>query len=353
MRLASSVLAVILAALFVGLLIVIHEAGHFFFARWGGMRVDRFSVGFGPVIYKQQVGETQFVVSAIPLGGYVQVAGMDPEDGTESDDPRGYHKRSFWERFSMVLGGPAANYAAALLIMWGYFAVFNVQFTGPFRVVNVLPDTAAAEAGFKAGDIIVGSPDAELTDRKAVLKAIRDTGGKPLRLDVERDGARQQIAVSPKAVGGGFRLGIQFEETAGHNQPLGPIEGLTRAAQNIWAQSAGLLNVLSRLVTAPREVSGNLAGPIGIVQQLARAIESAPVAALATVGSLSVALGLFNLLPIPALDGSRLLFLVIGAIRRRPVPPKFENLVHGVGIVLLLGLMLVVSWNDVMRWLAG
>ena len=346
-------LAVILAALFVGLLIIIHEAGHYFAARWGGMRVNRFSVGFGPVLYKSRVGETQFEVGAVPLGGFVEIAGMSEADGTEPDDPRSYRNRTFFQKFNAILGGPLANYAAAVVIFWGYFGAFNIQFTGPFRIMNVLPDTAAAAAGLQSGDLITGSPDAALNDRQAVLEAIQGSEGRPLRLEIERDGAAQTVTVEPRPVGGGYQLGINFQETAGDRQPLGLVSGLTRAVESIWAQSVGLLTVLSRLVTAPSEASGNLAGPIGIVQQLARAIESAPVAALLTVGSLSVALGLFNLLPIPALDGSRLLFLMIGAIRRRPVPPQLENTVHGVGFLLLLGLMLIVSWNDVMRWLAG
>ena len=354
MRLACWVLAVLLAVLFVGLLIVIHEAGHFFAARWGGMRVNRFSIGFGPVLYKSRVGETQFQVSAIPFGGFVDIAGLNEEDGTDPDDPRSYQNRSFIEKFTAVLAGPVANYAAAIVILWAYFGAFNVQFTGPFRVVSVLPDTAAAEAGLKAGDVIVSSPAAELTDRRAVLRAIRDSKGEPLALRIERAGEAQTVSVRPRANGqGGYQLGIQFEETAGVSEPLGFAEGLSRSVQSVWAQSKGLLSVLSRLFTAPSEVSGNLAGPIGIVQQLARAIDSAPVAALATVGALSVALGLFNLLPIPALDGSRLLFLLIGAIRRRPVPARLENTVHGVGFLMLLGLLVLVSWNDVMRWLAG
>ncbi len=345
--------AVVLAALFIGLLIVIHEAGHFLLARWGGMRVDRFSIGFGPVIYKQQIGETQFQVSALPLGGFVQVAGMDPEDGSAREDPRSYQNRSFWEKFSMVLGGPLANYLAAVVILWGFFAVYNIEFSGPFRIVKVLPDTAAAEAGLKDGDLIIGSPQVSLTDRRSVLQAIQDSEGRTLKLNVERDGKRIEVSVQPRPVGSGYQLGIQFRGTAGNRKPLGPALGLSKAAEEVWFQSQGLLNALSGLVTRPSEAAGSLAGPIGIMQQLARAIEAAPVDALRTVASLSVALGLFNLLPIPALDGSRLVFLIVGAVRRRPVPPKVENLVHGVGIMLLLGLMVVISWNDVMRWLAG
>ncbi|MEM7674887.1 MAG: M50 family metallopeptidase, partial [Myxococcota bacterium] len=188
---------------------------------------------------------------------------------------------------------------------------------------------------------------------KAVLQAIQDSGGDPLALKILREGQPQVVSVVPKAAGSRYRLGIRFEETAGVSAPLGFTAGFTQATQSIWAQSTGLLSVLSRLATQPSEVSGSLSGPIGIVQQLARAIESAPMAAMATVGALSVALGLFNLLPIPALDGSRLLFLIIGAIRRRPVPPKLENTVHAVGLLLLMGLLLLVSWNDVMRWLSG
>ena len=352
-RLVEGVVAVALAALFIGLLIVIHEAGHFLWARWGGMRVDRFSIGFGPVIYKQQIGETQFQVSALPLGGFVQVAGMDPEDGSAREDPRSYQNRSFWEKFWMVLGGPLANYVAAVVIFWGFFAVYNIEFGGPFRIVQVLPDTAAAEGGLKDGDLIVGSPQVSLTDRRSVLQAIQDSKGQTLKLHIERDGKRMEVSVQPRPAGSGYQLGIQFQGTAGNRNPLGPVAGLSKAVEEVWFQSRALLTALSGLVTRPSEAAGSLAGPIGIVQRLSQAIEAAPMAALRSVASLSVALGLFNLLPIPALDGSRLVFLIAGAIRRRPVPPKVENLVHGVGIMLLLGLMVVISWNDVVRWLAG
>ena len=353
MRVGVVVLPVILAALFIGLLIVIHEAGHYFAAKWGGMRVNRFSVGFGPVLYKNTVGETQFQVSALPLGGFVDIAGLSDEDGTPADDPRSYQNRSFWERFNAVLAGPVANYAAALLILWGYFALYNVQFAGPFKVTQVVPDSAAASAGLEAGDWIVGVEGVDIQDREGFLAAIRDSEGQPLKLQVKRDEAVRDISVAPQAVGATYRLGIHFEGTAGLYEPLGLVEGLKRSGDAIWQQSVGLLSVLSRLVTAPSEATGSLSGPIGIVRGLSRAIETAPVASLKTVAEISIALGLLNLLPIPALDGSRLLFLLIGAIRRRRVPPRLENTVHGVGFLLLFGLLIVVSWNDVMRWVFG
>lgn len=345
------VLPVILAMLFVGLLITIHESGHYLAARWGGMRVNRFSIGFGPILYKRQVGETQFQVAAIPLGGFVDIAGLAENDGTEPSDPRSFQNRSFAERFTAVLAGPVANYATALLVFWVYFAAFNVERTGPFRVLQVDANSAAAEGGLETGDLIVGTADAKLTDRAAFLAAIQGSEGQPLRLDVIRDGEALQISVAPQPVNGGYRLGIQFDESTGVAKPLGVFEGLSRSVARIWTESKMLLTMLSRLVTGSG--SGTLGGPIEIVRQLAGSIDAAPVAAFATVGSLSVALGLLNLLPIPALDGARLVFLLVGAIRRQRVPPRIENTIHSVGVLLLLGLMLVISWNDVLRWLGG
>ncbi len=338
----------VIAVLLVGLLIIVHEAGHYFAAVWGGMKVNRFSIGFGPVIYKSQLGETQFQLGALPLGGFVEVDGLAQTEGTPSDDPRSYRNRPFGARFFMVLAGPLANYLLAIVLLWAYFAVFNVAFTA-IEVTRVQAGTAAADAGIEEGDLIVASPDFEVPNQRALLKAVRESKGRPLTVTLMRGESTRTATIAPRLVDGSYRLGIEFWPTGEQRRPLGIGEGFTSSLTFVWNQSVGILTILSKLWTSEAQ----LAGPVGIVAELSSGLERAPARVLMQTGLLSISLGLLNLLPIPALDGSRLLFLLVGAIRRRPVPPRLENTIHGLGLLLLLGLLVLVSIGDILRWING
>lgn len=338
-----SAASIAFAILAVGLLIIIHEAGHFWVAKKSGMRVSRFSVGFGPVLFKTDHGDTQFRISAIPLGGYVQIDGMSPHDGTDPDAPGAFANRPFHLKFATILGGPAANYLLGFFLLFVYLAAFYEAPMPPIRVLQVMPDSAAAEGGLQEKDLVVGIGNARFETVDDFVVAIEESDGTPIPFRVLRDGREQTIALTPKRSAGAYRLGVSFAPAEYRVQPRPLSRAFVDAGRQTVAMSVGMLVALASIF----DEGARLSGPIGIVKGLSREVRRSLTAAMQRVAHLSIALGLFNLLPIPALDGSRLLFLLVGAIRRKPVEPRLEQVIHFVGFVLLLGLLLIVSIKDV------
>jgi regulator of sigma E protease len=344
--------SIVLAIIAVGVLIIIHEAGHFFAARWSGMSVSRFSIGFGPSIARVRRGETEFQVGAIPLGGFVQIDGMSPGDGTDPDAPGSFASRPFHQKFAAILAGSAANYVLGFALLVFFYAVFAYEPRPPVLVKEVVADSPAATAGLMAGDQLVGTASAAFARLDDFPAAIAARGGEPVDFLVERGGQRRVVTVDPEPrPGGGFIIGIAYEAGGRVKQELSLGEAAGRSLDELWRTSAGTVLALAALVTPGG--SAGVSGPIGIVQGLSARVEKSLSDALAEVARLSIALGFFNLLPIPALDGSRLLFLFVGLVRRRPVDARLEQLIHVSGLVLLLALMVLVSIKDIMRWVTG
>ncbi|MEM1025152.1 MAG: M50 family metallopeptidase [Myxococcota bacterium] len=342
-----AIASIVLAILAVGVLIIFHEAGHYFAAKWSGMRVSRFSIGFGPVIYKTGTrGETEFVVSLIPFGGYVAIDGMNPEDGTPHDDPAGYHAKPFFAKFGTILAGPVANYILAFLLFFGFFAFFYVEQMPPIRVTDIKAESAAAQAGLEEGDILIGTQDGPFEAFDDVRAVIQASEGEPIAFSVRREGETQMIQVQPEPVGGGYLIGIHYEGIETRSRPLGVVKGASVAAQKVVLATKNAFMGLAGLVTGQVGL-GAVDGPIGIVKQLSDTAQRSAPGTLVMVAGLSVALGFFNLLPLPALDGGRLMFLLFAAVRRKPIEQRLESYIHVAGFLLLLGLILVVSVGDV------
>ncbi len=338
-----SIASIALAILALGVLIIVHEFGHYWFAKRGGMRVSRFSVGFGPVLLRKKTEETEFVISAVPLGGYVMVDGLNPQDGTDPDDPDGYQRKPFHLKLAMVLGGPFANYVLGFLMLIVFLGAFREVGEPPVRLVEVAPESAAQEAGLVAGDIITGTASVAFTSLDDFGQAIDAAKGSPIPFVVKRNGESKTVIVTPKKKGDVYRVGVSYEAAVLKDAPLPWGEALSGAWTATWKTSSGILIGLASIFDS----DARLSGPIGIVKGLSRQVRRSLSTALRDVATLSIALGLFNLLPIPGLDGSRILFLVVAAVRRRPLKPEWENAIHLVGLAALLLLMVVVSYRDI------
>ncbi len=348
MGLASIVLAVIA----VGVLIVVHEAGHHLAARWSRMTVRRFSIGFGPVLARFERGGTEFQLGAVPLGGFVQIDGLAPGDGTDPEAPGSFQARPFHQRFATILAGPAANYLLGFALLFVFHVAFHSEPRPPIRVEQVAEGSPAALAGLQPGDLVIGTSSAAFAEVDDFTRSIAAAGGAPVDFVVERGGARRtvRVAARPRA-GGGHVIGVAYAPAARVERPLGPAEAARASLDEVARISAGTIQALGALVTPGAGVG--VSGPIGIVQGLSAQVRSSLAGALAEVARLSIALGFFNLLPIPALDGSRLLFLFVGMVRRRPVDARLEQILHVVGMVLLLALLALVSMKDLARWVLG
>ena len=337
--------SIVVAVLALGVLVIIHEAGHFVAARMGGMRVSRFSVGFGPALFASRRGGTEFRVGAIPFGGYVQIDGMHPEDGTDPSRPDSFANRPRHLRAAAILAGPAANYVLAFLMLSVFYAGFATEPEPPFEVLQVQSESAAASAGLQEGDVLVGTSAGTFKHYDDLDTVIENAEGAPVRFDVRRGSEDLEISVRPQRSGDDWRIGIAFRPLASRPVDLGVGEAVARAGGDLVKVSGLLLEGLASLVQTPSDVS--VSGPVGIVKGLSNQVQRSWVDAFRVVAHLSIMLGFFNLLPIPALDGARLLFLGVGAVRGREVEPRLEAVVHGVGFILLIGLMVVVSWFDI------
>jgi regulator of sigma E protease len=328
----------------VSLLIVLHELGHFLLARAFGMRVHKFSVGFGPSLLSRRFGETVWQLAAVPLGGYVQIQGMGGDE-TDPGDGRGFKDKPRWQRALVLLGGPVANWIVAAVCLTLLASTVGLRdLTTPSTELDTVEEgSAAAKAGLLQGDRIVAADEVPIADWDTLVSQIRSHPDTPLRLTVERAGARVEVTATPARSGDHGVLGVQ---PAARLVRYGAAAGLVAGVRQTVALTVEQTRLLWGVVTGQRE--GKLSGLPGIVKTLSAQAKKSFGRFFDTLATLSIVLFILNLAPIPALDGGRLAFLSVEAIRRRPLSETVEAWVHGVGLVLLLGLILFVSVRDLL-----
>ena len=346
-----TILYVLLAILLLGVLIIAHELGHFLMARATGIAVKEFSIGFGPKLFqrKSKKHDTLFTLRPIPMGGYCMFYGDDDPDGATQDDPRNYNKAAVWKRMLTVLAGPLMNFVLAFVVTVVMMACYGVVQSSPY-VYEVEAGQPAAEAGLLPGDEFVRIGDAPLADQttEAVSQAIGAAGDQPIVLTIRRDGAEQTFTVIPRydEAQGRYRIGVTISAKL-INMPAGQV--LPETFRYMGEAAGAILGALGKLVTTGEGLD-QTTGPIGVVQLVAEQTQQYGLQMfLNLLVVISINLGLFNLIPIPGLDGSRVVFMAIEAIRGKPVSPKIESTVHMIGFVLLIGLMLVFTFKDIGR----
>lgn len=325
-------------------LILIHEAGHFLVARAFNMRVKRFSLGFfKPIVeWKPKGSETTYAIGSVPLGGYVQVDGLSPADEVDPEDKRSYANQPAYARFLMVLAGPAANFFAAVIFFYVLFiAGIPVAVDTP-EIGQVTPGEPAAAAGIEPGDLVLGVDDDEVSTWDEMAAHIHGSPGKALRLRLRRGGEERVVEVTPADQGG---LGLVGITPATRLETRGPGEAVGGAFLLAAASSAGMLVGLWRIASC-QSSSASVAGPVGIVQMSAGWFRAGWRSYMMFLAQISLSLFLFNFLPLPALDGGRMTFLVAELVTRRRVGRVFEGYVHFAGFVLLVGLLLLITLRD-------
>ncbi len=352
--------------LVLSVLVFVHEFGHFIVARWCGVTVKAFSVGFGPELigFTDRRG-TRWKLAAIPLGGYVRFLGDEDEsvvgDGAVALTPQeregAFASKNVYQRAAIVAAGPIANFLLAIVIFAGFVAIYGLnEIEGPItpRISSIEPNTPAAEAGLKEGDLIVvvnGTPIAVFSELQDI---VRQSGGIPLTLGVEREGPPAEtldVVVTPRLVPVDelgivkqVRLGIQAAGTPIHVD-YSIAEGVAFGVSQSWQ----IVDLTFRWIGglfAGRESISQLSGPLGIAQLTGQAAQDGLPQLVFLAGFLSVSVGLFNLFPIPILDGGRLVFYAIEAVRRRPLSAKTQDFSLRFGIVLILLIMVVAFTND-------
>lgn len=338
-------MSIIVALLIFGLLIFFHELGHFLLAKRGGIGVTSFSIGMGPAIWKKQIGETEYALRILPFGGSCAMIGED----TESDEENAFNKKGVWTRISVVAAGPIFNFVLAFV-----GAVIMVLCIGSDKpvIAEMMEGYPAYEAGVRAGDEIISMNGRKIGVYRDVSMYIRLHQGEAVELVYARDGERYETTVVPKMSEDGYYLmGI----TGGaYTKCENPIEVVKYAGAEVGYWIHMVFDSLKMLISGQvgREDVG---GPVRIVGMMGDVYEeSAKIGLFAVfinmlnmVIFLSANLGVMNLLPIPALDGGRLFILLIEAVTRKRVPERIEGYIHMAGFAVLMGLMVLILFNDI------
>jgi regulator of sigma E protease len=345
----SGAVAVAVVVLAFGLLIVVHELGHFALARVFGMRVERFSVGFGPVLLRRTLGDTEWAISAVPFGGYVRIAGMAPGEEIDPADRSAYANQAAWRRFLVILAGPAMNALTAIALAAALLATIGFLEADPRAAIGeVVEGGAAARGGLRPGDRVVAVDGRPVESWQELVAAVVASPGRPLALDVDRAGAGTlRLEVTPEDAGGRGRLGVAPATR------LLRVPGARAFPEAVRITAARAVETVTGLGQAfRRDRRAELRGPLGIAQEMVRSAHAGTGPFLRIVWFISIVLAVFNLLPIPALDGGRLVFLGYEIVTRRRVNQRVENFVHLAGFLALFGLILAVTvFGDLARLL--
>lgn len=337
----------IISAMFVfGLLVLVHEFGHFMTAKLTGMRVDEFAIGFGPKIFSQKYGETKYSLRAIPLGGFNDIAGMDPADNPAGE--RGFCEKPVLSRMVVILAGSAMNFVLPVLLFFGIYATVGVGKPSTEPVIGgIMEGMTAEQAGLQVGDKILSIDGKPISTWKEILATTKTLeNGKTVQIVYERNSQVEEVSITAKFHEKYKRVmfGIQSEITY-EQKTLG--ESWIAAMDHTKEIFLMMLDGLANLVKEPSEAE--LSGPIGIAQMAGQAAETGIIPLLNFAALLSLNLGIINLLPVPALDGGHFVGLAIEAVRGKPLGSKALMYTQRAGIAFLLMLTLYATTSDLIR----
>lgn len=368
--LGSNVAGYVLPFLFVlGIIIFVHEMGHFLVARWCGVAVDAFSIGFGPEIFgwNDRHG-TRWRLSVVPLGGYVKFAGDEnaasvPDRETiarmsEHERRTSFFFKPLWKRAAIVAAGPVANFILAIAIFAVYFAVSGRPMADAV-ISGVEPDSPAAIAGFEPGDIILAIDGRAIRSFSNVQRIVASAAGTPLDFTVERDGKNIELVATPEQrdltdpFGNAYSQGVLGvrRDVGAEGIPreyLGPIAALGAGVNETWYITKRTVEVVGGIIVGTQSAS-QLGGPLRVAQVSADVASVSFTALFSLAAMLSVSIGLINLLPIPMLDGGHLLFYAIEALRGRPLSERAQEVGFRIGLALVLLLMGFATFNDIVN----
>lgn len=351
---------IIATVVVLGILIFVHELGHFLVAKWAGVRVLRFSLGFGPRIVSVTRGETEYCISAVPLGGYVKMLGEDAEEEVpEQDKERSFPAQSVWKRIGIVLAGPSSNLLFAIIIFALVYAVAGIpQMTTEIGSVN--PASPAEQAGLRSGDLVLTINGESVSQWDQLSIMIQEHGEQPLVMEIQRGEEVKVITVTPQSreikniFGESIKRPVIGISAAGkfNVKRVNPLLAGYYSLAQTWNLSKLFLLTVVKLIerVVPLQTLG---GPLLIAQMTGQQAQEGILNLIYFTALISINLGILNLLPIPVLDGGHLFFFFIEAILGRPIDMKKIEMAQRIGMVFLIVLMIFVFYNDIMRLITG
>lgn len=341
-------LDIVVAILIFGFIVLVHEFGHYFFAKRNGILVEEFAIGMGPKILGKKIGETLFSIRALPFGGFCKMLGEDEK----VIDEKSYSSKSAWQKIQVVFGGPLFNFLLAFIFAIIYLLISQTVITPV--VTEVRENSPAQEAGIQIGDKIVEINNKKIISYPEVQIYINENKGKEINLVYERDGKKNSVFITP-----------EFREEANTYQ-IGITPSIVKMNSIFKVIKYAFIEIIFwikmvfyglRLIFTGSVSAGEVSGPVGIVSVVSEGYrESVKMGLLYIFRTisffivlLSANLGVMNLLPIPALDGGRLVFLIIEAIRKKPINENREGAIHFIGYIILMLLMVAVLFNDIRK----
>lgn len=358
--LSGGIITVLAFIIVLGILVFVHELGHFATAKWAGIKVEEFGIGFPPrALTVMKRGETVYTLNWLPLGGFVRMVG---ENGEGGEDPRSFASKSALWRAIVLVAGSFMN----LLLPIVLFALLSVTVGVPdgnylnrIEVTGIEAGSPAQEAGIQSGDIILFVANQRMTRSESLRALVQNFDGRPITVDVERKGETIPLTITPKLdpTDQRIRLGVSIidqRESVRYN----PFKALAFGMEQTWRILNLMVEGLSQMVGGLLRGQGqaaDVAGPLGIMQATGEVARTGRIENLVSfMAFLSINLAIMNMLPIPGLDGGRLLFVALEALRGgKRISPEREGMVHFLGIVLLLGLMALISILDIQRLAGG
>jgi len=347
-----NILYLLFAVILLGFIVMVHEFGHYITARLTGVRVEEFAVGMGPKIIGWRRNDIDYSLRAIPLGGFCRFVGEDEE----SDSPEAFAKQKRWKRFLILFSGAGMNFVLAYVAILVFLATFGTTMAQVPVIYGVVEGSPAQAAGVMPGDVVVGvnetviSCDAE--GLNVMTQAIAESEG-TLMLRVEREGSVVELQIDPYLEQEGEAAGKrQIGVYLGREAKASFAEAFQASGSYFQYYATAMIDGLRGLLFG--QGLDQTMGPVGIITTIGEETrEYGWQAVLSMMAMISLNLGIVNLLPLPALDGGRLVFLIVETIRRKPIPPEKEGVAHMIGFGLLLCLIVLVTYQDIARLIAG